>query len=66
MEPFKTHLIANIINLLNPTKGQNEYAIKALMRVCLVLQEKLEPYLDEILLKLAELLTSISKVFLKH
>ena len=58
---MKTHLIVNIMNLLEPVNGQNEYAIKALMRVFLVLQEKLEPFLDDILAKLAWLLTSISK-----
>lgn len=32
------------------------------MRVCLVLQEKTEPYLDPINAKLTELLSAISKV----
>ena len=49
------------MSLLDPSKGQNEYAIKCLMRVCLLLQETLEPYIDEMMSKLSELLTSISK-----
>jgi len=59
--PVLNHLIGNIMVLIDPKYGQNEYAIKSLMRVCLVLQELLEPYLDEMLAKLAELLTTISK-----
>lgn len=61
LEPIITPLIGNIMNLLQPSIGQNEYAIKSLMRVCLVLQDKLEPYIDEMLAKLSELLTIISK-----
>lgn len=61
LSPFASNLLGNIMNLLDPTKGQNEYAIKSLMRVCLILQEMLEQYLDEMLAKLAELLTTISK-----
>jgi hypothetical protein len=56
-------LFANILNILQPVNGQNEYAIKALMRICLVLQEKTEPYLDPINAKLTELLSAISKVY---
>ena len=44
--------------IFNLTKWQ------ALMRICLVLQEKTEPYLDPINTKLTELLSAISKVFL--
>jgi exportin-2 (importin alpha re-exporter) len=55
-------LFANILNILQPVNGQNEYAIKVLMRICLVLQEKTEPYLDPINAKLTELLSAISKV----
>jgi len=61
LAPLINPLIGNLIALLDPTKGQNEYAIKCLMRVSLVLQELLEPYLDEMLAKLAALLTAISK-----
>lgn len=56
-------MFANILNILQPVNGQNEYAIKALMRICLVLQEKTEPYLDPINAKLTELLSAISKVY---
>jgi len=62
LEPILNHLFANILNILQPVNGQNEYAIKALMRICLVLQEKTEPYLDPINAKLTELLSAISKV----
>ena len=61
MAPVVSHLVGNIMLLIDPSKGQNEYAIKSLMRVCLVLQEMLEPYIDEMLQKLADLLTTISK-----
>lgn len=61
LAPVVSHLVGNIMLLLDPSKGQNEYAVKSLMRVCLVLQEMLEPYLDEMLVKLSELLTTISK-----
>lgn len=61
LAPISTHLIGGIMSLLDPSKGQNEYAIKCLMRVCLLLQETLEPYIDEMMSKLSELLTSISK-----
>lgn len=61
LAPVVSHLVGNIMLLIDPSKGQNEYAIKSLMRVCLVLQEMLEPYIDEMLQKLADLLTTISK-----
>lgn len=61
LAPVLNHLIGNIVVLLDPKFGQNEYAIKSFMRVCLVSQELLEPYLDEILAKLVELLSIISK-----
>ena len=43
LDPFLNHLFGNILNILQPVSGQNEYAIKALMRLSLVMQEKMEP-----------------------
>jgi len=61
LEQFMPHLIVNILNLIQPVSGENEYAIKALMRVCMVLQEKAEPYVEPIISKLVNLLNAISK-----
>ena len=54
-------LIANILDILQPVSGENEYAIRLLMRVCMVLGEQVVPYLDAIIHKLIGLLTAISK-----
>ncbi len=61
LEQLMPHLLVNILNIMQPVTGENEYAIKTLMRVCLMLQEKMEPYLDLIISKLILLLNSISK-----
>lgn len=61
LAPIAQTLVVNLMTLLEPARGQNEYVVKALMRVCLVLQDSLEPFLDEMLAKLTELLGAISK-----
>ncbi len=62
LAPLINPLIGNTMALLDPAKANsNEYAVKCLMRVCLVLQDLLEPYIDEMLAKLAQVLTVTSK-----
>jgi len=62
LQPLINPLIGNTMALLDPSKSNsNEYAVKCLMRVCLVLQDLLEPYIDEMLVKLAQVLTITSK-----
>lgn len=61
LQPIASQLIMNLLNILQPTTGENEYAIKSLMRVCLSLQDHVEPYLDSLLAKLVLILNSISK-----
>lgn len=61
LQNFVSSIIVNTLNILHPVTSENEYAIRLLMRVCMVMQEKIEPYLDMIITKLIILLNSISK-----
>ncbi|CAF0704688.1 unnamed protein product [Brachionus calyciflorus] len=61
LQPFMPHLLSNIMNILQPVTGENEYVIKSFMRVCIILQETIEPYLDNLIVKLTGLLNAISK-----
>ena len=61
LDPILNVLVANVLNIIAPLTGENEYAMKTLMRICIVVQERLEPYLEPILGKLISLLHAISK-----
>lgn len=50
------------MNLLSPGTNENEYAMKALMRLSLTLQEHILPYLEEVINKLTLLLNAVIKV----
>ena len=65
-DPFLPHILTNTLAILQPTStspatGENEYAMKCLMRLCRSLQEKVTPYLDTVLATLNALLGVVSK-----
>jgi len=61
LQQFFPSILANVMNLLQPVTNENEYAMKALMRLCLILQDQIEPYLNQTIDKLTNLLTSVIK-----
>ena len=61
LKQFMPQIMVNTLNILQPVNGENEYAMKTLMRLCMVLQDEVAPYLDTIIAKLVVLLNSISK-----
>lgn len=61
LSQFMPQIMVNTLNILQPITGENEYAMKTLMRLCMCLQEKCVPYLETIIAKLITLLDSISK-----
>lgn len=61
LEPLIQPLLQNNLDILQPVTGENEYAIKTLMRVCVTMQEKIEPFVDPIIAKLVLILNAISK-----
>jgi exportin-2 (importin alpha re-exporter) len=61
LEACMPQIVVNLLNILQPVTGESEYAMKTLMRICMVAQEKIAPFLDTIIAKLIELLNAISK-----
>lgn len=62
IQKFLPYVLTNVMNLLSPGTNENEYAMKALMRLCLTLQEHIDPYLEEVVNKLTLLLNAVIKV----
>lgn len=61
LKPHLHKIFSNMFNLLRPVTGENEYVMKAIMRVCVVAQEETVPYLEAILTNLTNILNAICR-----
>jgi len=61
LKPFIEPFLTKMFDLLQPVTGENEYVMKAMMRVCVVVQDDIVPYLGVVLSKLTSLLNAVSK-----
>lgn len=61
LKPHLETLLNNLFNLIQPVTGENEYIMKCLMRVCVVIQDEIMPYVGVTLSKLTHILNAISK-----
>lgn len=62
VEPFAQSLILNLLNVFQfPGSAENEFAIKALLRLFSLLRERVLPYFNDLLPKIVEKLTEVAK-----